>query len=123
MYVRPFPTGEGKWMISNGGGSHPRWARDGKQIFYRTIDESHLMVASYHVVGGSFQADKPVLWSPGQFADLGGRPNYDVAPDGKRVVVLRFAQSSDNTAEKNDKFVLIQNVFDELRRRVPPGKK
>jgi len=123
VYVRPFPSGEGKWMISNGGGTHPRWSRNGKDLFYRTLDETRLMVATYHVVGGSFQADKPVLWSPGQFADIGGRPNYDLAPDGKRVVVLRYAESKEKTAEKEDKFVLILNVFDELRRRVPSGKK
>jgi Tol biopolymer transport system component len=123
VYVRPFPSGEGKWMISNGGGGHPRWARNGKELFYRTLDETHLMVAIYHVVGGSFQADKPVLWSPGQFADLGGRPNYDLAPDGKRVVVLRYAEGPEKTVGLNDKFVLILNVFEELRRRVPAGKK
>jgi Tol biopolymer transport system component len=123
VYVRPFPNGEGKWMISNGGGGHPRWSRNGKELFYRTLEETRLMVASYHVVGGSFQADKPVLWSPGQFADLGGRPNYDIAPDGKRAVVLRFAEGQEHAAEKNDKFVLIQNVFEELRRGIPAGKK
>ncbi len=123
VYVRPFPSGEGKWMISNGGGGHPRWSRNGKELFYRALEETRLMVANYHVVGGSFQADKPVLWSPGQFADLGGRPNYDVAPDGKRVVVLRFVESAGKIAEKDDKFVLIQNVFEELRLRIPAGKK
>jgi Tol biopolymer transport system component len=123
VYVRPFPSGEGKWMISNGGGGHPRWARNSKELFYRTLDETHLMVATYHVAGGSFQADKPVPWSPGQFADLGGRPNYDVASDGKRVVVLRFAEDQGKITEKGDKFVLILNAFDELRRRVPSGKK
>jgi len=123
VYVRPFPSGEGKWMVSNGGGGHPRWSRNGKALFYRALEETRLMVANYHVVGGSFQADKPVLWSPGQFADLGGRPNYDLAPDGKRVVVLRFAESQEKIAEKNDKFVLLLNAFEELRRRVPSGKK
>ncbi len=38
IYVRPFPTGVGTWQISDqdrGGGSSPRWKRDGTEIFYR----------------------------------------------------------------------------------------
>jgi serine/threonine-protein kinase len=123
VYVRPFPGGDGKWMVSNGGGIQVRWSRNAKELFYVRPDDHKLMVANYRVVGGSFQADKPVLWSPVQLADIGGRPNYDVAPDGKRVVVLRYIESQEKIAEKHDKFVLILNVFEELRHRVPSGKK
>jgi Tol biopolymer transport system component len=122
VYVRPFPGGEGKWLVSNGGGHQVRWSRNAKELFYVRPEDHKIMVASYRVVGGSFQADKPVLCSPGQLADIGGRPNYDVAPDGKRFAVLRFPEGKED-AEKNDKFVLILNVFEELRRRVPAGKK
>ncbi|MCL4522996.1 MAG: protein kinase [Acidobacteria bacterium] len=122
VYVRPFPGGDGKWMVSSEGGILPRWLRSGKELFYLRPEDNRIMVVNYREVDGSFQADKPVLWSPGQFADLGGRPNYDVAPDGKRFAVLRFPEGKEN-AEKNDKFVLILNVFEELRRRVPAGKK
>ncbi len=34
IYVRPFPTGNGKWQISTSGGEFPVWSRDGKEIFY-----------------------------------------------------------------------------------------
>jgi len=123
VYVRPFPSGEGKWMVSSGGGNQVRWSRNTKELFYERPDDHKIMVANYRVVGGSFQADKPVLWSPVQLADVGGRPNYDVAPDGKRVAALRYIESQEKAAEKHDKFVLVLNVFDELRRRVPAGKK
>jgi len=123
VYVRPFPSGEGKWMVSSGGGTQVRWSRNTKELFYERPDDHKIMVANYRVVGGSFQADKPVLWSSVQLADVGGRPNYDVAPDGKRVAALRYIETQEKTAEKHDKFVLVLNVFDELRRRVPAGKK
>ena len=41
-----------------------------KELFYRTVD-SKLMVVNYTASGDSFQADKPQLWSPGQFTDRG----------------------------------------------------
>ena len=34
VYVRPFPSGGGRWQISDAGGAFPRWARNGKELFY-----------------------------------------------------------------------------------------
>jgi Tol biopolymer transport system component len=34
VYVREFPNGANEWQISANGGSAPRWARGGKEIFY-----------------------------------------------------------------------------------------
>jgi Tol biopolymer transport system component len=34
IYVRPFPTGNGKWQISDNGGTNPVWTGDGKTLFY-----------------------------------------------------------------------------------------
>jgi eukaryotic-like serine/threonine-protein kinase len=33
IFVRPFPTGSGRWQVA-AGGSQPRWSLDGKEIFY-----------------------------------------------------------------------------------------
>ncbi len=74
MYVRPFPGPGGKWQISTDGGIFPKWSRNGKELFYRTQD-GKTMVVTYTASGDSFRADKPQLWSPGQFADdRGGHP-------------------------------------------------
>jgi eukaryotic-like serine/threonine-protein kinase len=45
VYVRPFPSGEGKWLITPGGGSEPFWRRDGKELFYLAADGSLMAVA------------------------------------------------------------------------------
>ena len=34
VYVRGFPSGEGKWLISANGGTRPSWRRDGRELFY-----------------------------------------------------------------------------------------
>lgn len=38
VYVRPFPSGAGKWLISaplgNAQATQPRWRRDGQELFY-----------------------------------------------------------------------------------------
>jgi Tol biopolymer transport system component len=120
LYVRPFPGPGGKWQISTGGGQYPKWARNGKELFYRT-SESKLMVASYTASVDSFSADKPQLWSPGQFTDRGlGFYNFDLHPDGKRFAVLKAPGTEQNASVNKVSFIF--NFFDELRSKVPPGK-
>jgi len=115
VYVRPFPGPGGKWQISTGGGVFPEWFRNGKELFYRTPD-SKIMVVTYTGSGDSFHADKPQLWSPGQFTDRGlGNLNFDLHPDGKRFAVLK-APGTGQTAAVN-KLNFIFNFFEELRRR------
>jgi len=47
VYVRPFPSGSGRWKVSAGRGSNrePRWRRDGKELFFLeyTPPSGHLM--------------------------------------------------------------------------------
>jgi Tol biopolymer transport system component len=119
VYVRPFPGPGGKWQVSTGGGSMPKWSRKGKELFYRAPD-SKIMVVTYTSTGDSFQADKPELWSPGQFTDAGTYSNFDLDPNGKRFAVLKTPSTQGNAAM--NKVNLIFNFFDELRDKVSPGK-
>jgi len=114
VYVRPFPGPGGKWQISTGGGVIPKWSRDGKELFYRTADDK-IMVATYTASADSFRADKPQLWSPGQFTDLGLNSNFDVYPDGKRFAVLKASGTGQAAASNRVNFIV--NFFDEVRRR------
>ncbi|HEV3254669.1 MAG TPA: protein kinase [Candidatus Acidoferrales bacterium] len=118
MYVRPFPGPGGKWQISNGGGVLPTWSRNGKELFYRTL-ENKIFVAAYTASGDSFHAEKPQLWSPGQFSG-GTIRNYDLAPDGKRFAVLK-APGTGEVAPVS-KVTFIFNFFDELRAKISPAK-
>ena len=59
------PGPRGKWPISTGGGGYPKWSRNGKELFYRTVvhlEDSKIMAVTYTASGDSFQ-----LWSPRQF--------------------------------------------------------
>jgi eukaryotic-like serine/threonine-protein kinase len=61
VYVRPFPSGSGKWRISTNGGSQPRWSRDGKELFYLTGPTLSLTLISVAVraTAAGFEADAP----------------------------------------------------------------
>jgi serine/threonine-protein kinase len=120
IYMRPFPGPGGKWQISTSGGRYPKWSHTSKELFYRTLD-SKIMVAPYSVSGESFIPGKPQLWSPGQFTERLGSVNFDVHPDGKRVLVLKAPASKEDSAAS--KFTFVFNFFDELRRKAPSPRK
>jgi serine/threonine-protein kinase len=120
VYVRAFPDKGSKWQVSNSGGMMPVWSLNSHEIFYRTEDQ-HLMVADYTVKGDSFITGKPRIWFSSPLANLGLTENFDLAPDGKRVVALLPAGDEEQPKARTHT-TLILNFFGELQRRVPTGK-
>ena len=115
VYVRPFPGPGGKWIVSISGGVGPVWARGAHQLFYETMTGT-LMVADYETGSDSFIPGRPRPWAAsGTLAR--GTANYDVAPDGKRVVAL-LSEESEQT-KSNLQLTVLLNFVDELKRRVP----
>jgi len=120
VYVRAFPDKGTRWLISNGGGTMPVWSRNGRDLFYRTED-SRIMVATYTVRGDTFVVDRPRAWSDKRLANTGLTRNFDLAPDGKRFVVLMAPEGAEPT-EVPSHVTLMMNFFDELRRIAPVTK-
>jgi len=85
VYVVPFPGPGGKWQISTQGGGVPVWSRDGKQIFYVAEDDRLMAVpVSFTASGGiDIGSERPLF----QMRPGGPRSFYDVAPDGRFLVV------------------------------------
>jgi Tol biopolymer transport system component/tRNA A-37 threonylcarbamoyl transferase component Bud32 len=112
--VQPFPRPGGKWMISTDGGESPRWARNGREIFFFAGDE----VMSVGVeTQPAFKPGTPrALFSAAGYLGYG---NYDVAPDGEHFLMIKQEDISTSPRELN----VIVNWSDELARRVPPEKK
>jgi dipeptidyl aminopeptidase/acylaminoacyl peptidase len=123
VFVTSFPPGGGKWQISDGGGSQPRWSRDGRELFFRT-DEG-VMSARVAAEGSSLRAGKPDLVFRGPF--LGGIrglllpgfnfPDYDVSGDGRRFVVFTGGGAKRSVTRAR----VVLNWFDELRRLTSAG--
>ncbi len=119
VYVRPFPGPGGKSQISTGGGSYPLWSRDGRKLFFLTPDWL-IMVTNCTAKGDSFAAGKPQVWARENLPSLGGNYPYDLAPDGKRFAVV--LNPGGTQVRSTDSVTVLLNFFDELRRKVPPGK-
>ena len=86
------------------------------------------MVVDYSVEGDSFRVSRPRLWTgkligTSTAAPFGvGRPVFDLTPDGKRIIA--WAPEEQLKEPKTNLHVtMLQNWFDELRRRLPPTGK
>jgi eukaryotic-like serine/threonine-protein kinase len=92
VYVTEFPGGEGKWQVSQNGGSFPVWRGDTKEIWYLGTD-SVLYAAAVGVNAGEFEV-APVH---SQFAIAYTSPigsPFDLFPDGQKFVLSSFPESA-----------------------------
>jgi Tol biopolymer transport system component len=94
IYVTSFPGAAGKWQVSRGGGTEPRWRGDGKELYY--IGQSGMLMVATVSTEGSFS-----IGTPAPLFQLRGRPHvsstdqytYDVTKDGQRFLVNRFVKA------------------------------
>src|SRR5215831_8327607 len=63
VYVTTFPNPAGKWQVSRGGGTEPRWRGDGQEIFY--LAPASMMTSVPVSTLGAFSTGTPT--SPFQF--------------------------------------------------------
>ena len=88
VYVETFPRQTGKWHISTSGGNVPMWRRDGKELFFLSVD-GRLMSVAVNTNGTTFEAAVPKpLFQTQLDGSTGGRNFYVVAPDGQRFLML-----------------------------------
>ncbi len=121
IYVQPFPSLVGKWQISIDGGNAPRWARSGRELFYRNGDQ--MMAVDIETREG-FRAGTPKVLFEGSYsgspAPLQPGFGYDVSPDGRRFLMIKLASKPNPSVEHLN---VVENWFEELRRRVPTSIK
>jgi Tol biopolymer transport system component len=93
VYVTSFPGAAGKWQVSRGGGTEPRWRGDGKEIFY--IAPNGILTAVSVDGEGTFATGTPApLFQIRGRAQISSTDafTYDVAKDGKRFLVNRYVK-------------------------------
>jgi hypothetical protein len=75
-------------MISSGGGVHPVWRSDGRELYYWR-DGALVAVPLGAAVGGAPPApgEQTVLFRAPY--NVGVNTMYDVSPDGERFVIVR----------------------------------
>ena len=111
-YVQGFPVPAERWQVSTGGASDLRWSRDGRQLFYASVDPSRDPVDPLTIAagGGSLIAGKPAVVYEGRFED------YAVAPDGRLLILRR------DPAAPAASIHVVLNWFNELKTKFAPSR-
>ncbi len=93
IYVTTFPGAAGKWQVSRGGGTEPRWRGDGKELFY--LGPAGMLTAVPVSTVGTFSTGTPTpLFQFHGRAPISSTDvfSYDVTKDGKRFLVNRYVK-------------------------------
>jgi Tol biopolymer transport system component len=92
IYVQPFPGPGGKFQISTNGGAQPRWNKNGKEIFYISLD-SKMMAAPVKLSSDSQSLETGAPSVLFQVRIAGGplpglfKQEYAVSADGQQFLV------------------------------------
>jgi serine/threonine-protein kinase len=109
VYVRPFPSGAGRWQVSTEGAEWVEW-RSAGQLFYGRSEEV-VMRVPYRIEGSTFIAEKPQVW----MRIPAGVVWVDPLADGNRAIVIRSEDA------RTESVVLVVNFFEQLRRKTRQG--
>ena len=114
VYVANFPDGDDVRIISQNGGSQPRWKRDGRELYYVSGDTLFAVpvTLSDEVSYGQEQR---------LFSDVGLHRStiasfryFEPAPDGSRFLVVTPAEDTDAEPPRIE---IVQNWYEEFRER------
>jgi len=91
VYVEPYRGPGPKIMVSTEGGFQPVWSQDGRELYYRYEDK--MMVASVETEP-EFKVTRTEQLFEGRYLCRVDHTDYDVAPDGRFLMIQEPEQSS-----------------------------
>jgi eukaryotic-like serine/threonine-protein kinase len=103
IYVRPFPSGEGRWQVSTRGGVQPRWRHDGQELFYLEG-----LVPRFRLMAAPITAwPRPPVGSPKLLFDIhvgtqvptSNTFSYSPSADGQRFLVSEIPADVQTTLD------------------------
>jgi Tol biopolymer transport system component len=118
IWVKKYPDGT-PVRVSEDGGLEPKWAADGRELFYRLGSAMMAIAVATEVdlsVGQTVELfdDASYLAMPIPFVRL-----YDVAPDGRFLMIRQLRANEPDEKSPFGSIVVVQNWFEELKRLVP----
>ena len=121
IYVEPFPPTGARRRISQAGGYFPLWSPRGDELFYRPVSTTAgITLRSVDIVTTpSFGFSNEQAFPVEGISVVGYYRDYDMTPDGERLVVMLSADLGESGAQARDQVNIVLNWFEELEQRVP----
>ena len=110
VYVTRYPGPGRRTPVSIHGGLSPIWSADGGELYFR---QGSKVMAARITSGPEIDVSAPVELFDGPYTvDLSGHQRYDVAPDGRFLMVEN---------SEDFRIVVVEGFFHELNRALPPN--
>jgi eukaryotic-like serine/threonine-protein kinase len=94
IYVQGFPSSGSRWQVSGRGGSRAKWSRDGTELFFiPPAGTPAILAARIRTTGTRIESDSPSELVTGRAPFPSVYSPYDVAPDGRRLLLLEASVS------------------------------
>ncbi|MFL5615275.1 MAG: protein kinase domain-containing protein [Gemmatimonadaceae bacterium] len=101
VYVEPFPPTGAHYQVSDQGGVAPIWAPDGSRIYY--ANAGRLFAATVQLTPTFAVLSRQLLMTaPGYNLASPVHPPWDIAPDGKHLLLLRPTQADNGLVVVHD---------------------
>jgi serine/threonine protein kinase/dipeptidyl aminopeptidase/acylaminoacyl peptidase len=112
IWVRPFPGPGAPVRVSPSGGVDPVWGRNSRELFYQDPRREQLIMASLQA-GPELRFTPPVaLFGTSEFVASSQPPSYDVASDGRFLMIKRAGDAKPGTRP----LAVVLNWAEELKR-------
>jgi serine/threonine-protein kinase len=113
IYLKRYPSWQGKWQVSIGGGDWPRWSDDGKRLFYLNKDDFFEVEVSGSVTPTLSRPTKLFTREAVGRMFPGAGLMFDVTDNGSRFIWR--ADVENNSADRS--ITVVQNWYSEFRDR------
>jgi Tol biopolymer transport system component len=118
IYVRSFPEPGQRFSVSDSAGVYPRWAPDGKAIYYWRGQT--LVAAAVSTAPGFSVVSRKDLFTRASIP--GSRSVFDVHPDGKRFVMIASSPVASGAQQpavrEPPRLVIVVNWLEEFKRKL-----
>jgi len=91
VYVRPYPGEGDQVQVSLTGGNEPLWSPDGRELYYRGVEngEPTLITAAVRTTPDFAVTARRPLFSIADYVGTIPHTNYSISPDGKTFAMVR----------------------------------
>ncbi len=111
VYVKPFPSGSGKWQVSVNGGDWQRWSPESDRLFFVNENKLHQVDVE---TGSGLRLSTPKQVIDGSEHRLLLDRGYAVAPGGERIIAVREVEKEGGEEPSPSGILVVQNWLSEF---------
>ena len=118
VYVQPFPPTGARYQVTDAGGTTPVWSPDGRRIYYVTA--SKVFAATVQTSPAFAVLRRELVFGvEGYNLSSPVHAPFDVAPDGKHLLLLRPTRSDNGLVVVRDWKYELREITRGARDRTP----